>query len=97
MNLIEAVKSGLPFRRCDREWMTPKSWSKAFIREDVLADDWEIQEPAIPITRTQFWQAAKQALIDVGADRSRLLGVADAMSDKSLGYLARHLGLEAKE
>lgn len=56
MNLVEAVKSGQPFKR--------SGWGKyvihetvyefLFKREDLLADDWEIQEKEITITASQF-------------------------------------------
>lgn len=57
MTLIEAVRSGKPFRR--------KCWSQGYhvldiyktiacSLEDILADDWEIQEEKIEITERQL-------------------------------------------
>ena len=83
MNLIEAIKSGKPFkRRCRVLWIIghdcqnndPKDgivfWTKdndlsgsnrvAFFKEDLLADDYEIQEPTVTITYSQLRQAAKE-------------------------------------
>lgn len=60
MNLIEAVKSGRPFRRVawlKTDYRNPDSWSQSFLKQDILADDWEIQEPTVTITRSQFWEA----------------------------------------
>jgi len=65
MNIIEAVKSGRPFKRKAwdilGEWMAADSWSKAFLKADILAEDWEIHESTITITSAQFWDAAKAA------------------------------------
>jgi hypothetical protein len=95
VNLIDAVKSGRPFRRTswggtedDPRWITIDSgrityeWPPepdkgdctwfdlngpdclAWNHVDILADDWEIQEPEVRITRTQFFQAYNAALRD---------------------------------
>lgn len=49
MNIIEAVRSGKPFKR--KDW-SDKSWQTAdnnsFITEEVLADDWEIKPDKPP-------------------------------------------------
>lgn len=77
MNIIDAIKSGKPFRRkgrdawlieadldAERRWLTSLgggSIERFLVRvslDDLKADDWEIQEPAVTITRTQFWEAA---------------------------------------
>ncbi len=78
MNLIAAIKSGRPFRkrswvRPDEGWLQYEaeynrvSWTNRdgtfnFSASCVLADDWEIQEPTVTITRTQFLQTFAQAL-----------------------------------
>lgn len=72
MNLIEAIKSGMPFRQPRTEWLEvskmgmivwkdrdkeerdPFGWC---IAGRITADDWEIQEPTVTITRAQFWDA----------------------------------------
>lgn len=77
MNIIEAIKSGKPFKR--------KHWGKYFIiindlivtetenreqvherlqpySENLLADDWEIQEKTITMTESQFDEAWEKFL-----------------------------------
>lgn len=70
VNLIDAVKSGRPFRR--HHWIEG-TWSildedgdLKFVgslcgvspqKEDILADDWEIQEPTVTITWSQLKEA----------------------------------------
>ncbi len=57
MNLIEAINSGKRFKRKDwGDYYLARQ--EAFQREDVLADDWEV-EP-VTITREQFDAAWKK-------------------------------------
>ncbi len=66
MNLLEAVKSGKKFRRGGWSWIHPKS-NGALLYQDAFpitptldwftAEDWEIEEPSITITRAQFYEA----------------------------------------
>ncbi len=105
MTLIDAIKSGLPFRlkTWDGSYWTkmehngclrwlPDGGQRQPTRDEWIRDDWEIKEDGIPITRTQFWLAVREALVEVGADRTRLHGVVDELSDRSLGVLGRILG-----
>ncbi len=66
MNLVEAIKSGRPWKRKGAAW----SWREPIVRvpgynqvsfelSDLLADDWEIEEPTVTITRAQFWEAVR--------------------------------------
>ncbi len=63
MNLIEAIKSGKPHKR--KSWKTfldtpvrvPGFNSIQFELDDLLADDWEIQEPTFAVTRKQVDEA----------------------------------------
>lgn len=92
MNLIEAVKSGRPFKRKtredkQREWHHPESWSKNFLKTDILADDWETQEPTITITRQKFLDAARETWED-DFDKTR------QHPEQFSLMLARKLGLE---
>ncbi len=98
MNLIEAIKSGRPFRRGpDHGWVTMHKNGKLFweddgggrppLREEWESETWEIQEPAVTITWTQFWRAVDSARMYIG----RLHGKDDA---EFQGELARRLGLE---
>lgn len=71
MNLIDAIKSGRPFRRNNlMSWVFVKDGLLFYNRasdgalceqpltvECLTSDDWEIQEPTVTITRTQFWGA----------------------------------------
>lgn len=79
MNIIDAIKSGRPFRR--KSWVTfwvvncgtvnddpfqgiafwdEKGQRVAVTRNDLLADDWEIQEKTVTITRAQLFAAMEQ-------------------------------------
>ena len=64
MNIIEATKSGKRFRRkiSNSEWITQPSmimlvngrYMRYFLGpEDILAEDWEIEEPPVSITRAK--------------------------------------------
>lgn len=72
MNLIEALKQPHPIKRaawadihgvdyaiCPKYLLQClgrgdlRPWSQ----EDLLADDWQVHEPAVRITREGFWQA----------------------------------------
>jgi len=57
MNIIEAAKTGLPMRR--KGW---NNWYKnagciAYKVEDIPADDWEVDEPKVTITRRKLNRA----------------------------------------
>ncbi len=54
--------------------------------DDLLADDWEIQEPTVAITRAQFWEAFDDALLKATAVT---MDVKDLHSE-----IARKLGLD---
>lgn len=87
MNLIEAIKSGKPFRRPGRDW-TPRLFSPA----DVLADDWEIQEPTVTITRAQLNQAVLATWEDDAVDWDQHEESYHSLAE----VLARKLGLEGR-
>lgn len=58
MNIIDAIRTGKRFRRANVTdvWFlstTPHHFSV----EDVLADDWEIEEQTVTVTRTQILAA----------------------------------------
>lgn len=57
MNIIEAMKSGLKYRRKGEElWYetTEDYRDYTFPVRAVLADDWEVEEKSVTITREQF-------------------------------------------
>lgn len=61
MNIIEAIKSGKPFRRKDinMHWIDRKDYGDFFTVsfESIVLDDWEVQEKTITITESQFDEA----------------------------------------
>lgn len=62
MNIIDAIKSGLPFRRVAWDisewWIQPKAvnYLPRLRSVDILADDWEVEEvkKSVTITREKF-------------------------------------------
>lgn len=73
MTILEAIKSGKPFRRkihscggasamlCNckdwRENRQDSGWTYAIKANDILADDWEVEEKRVEITRGQLHSA----------------------------------------
>lgn len=108
MNLIDAIKRGKPFRRPgwtieaymadDGRLHRPDECkhSISIARYEYLADDWEIQEPTVTITRTQFMQAFCEAFgLTYQAEPFAVLnylGVAPPLAQIHL--MAMKLGLE---
>lgn len=71
MNLLEALKSGKKIRRKEYEfWIQPPKeygleWlGKYWMHTEVLADDWEIEDEPLKITRKDFWNAYSKAMHD---------------------------------
>ena len=62
MNIIDAIKSGKPFkRRLMESWFIPKEGgSFTATNYDFLADDWEIEEPKVEVTATQIREAVSK-------------------------------------
>lgn len=95
MNIIEAIKSEKPFRRQNRTWGMPTSFSI----EDILAADWEIKEDSVSITRTQFYKAYAAVLTRANAKLQTPMGESspgyeDVIFMKSIKDLAKELDLE---
>jgi hypothetical protein len=67
MDIITAIKSGRPCRR--RDWanknfyISPDAiWPEYVLtRTDILADDWEWEEPKVEVTESAFLEAANAA------------------------------------
>lgn len=60
MTLQEAIKSGLEFKRPGHAFWLNNNTDRYlcfYTREDVLADDWEIKEEKITITKSQLLKA----------------------------------------
>lgn len=59
-------------------WRKPNEGNRSFedginvlSLEDILADDWEIEEEKIEITRTQFFKAFEGLRLDQPSDRAQ--------------------------
>jgi hypothetical protein len=65
MNLIEAIKSGKLFRRKSQPnqdfWFRPMD-SHSFTQDEILAEDWEVEEIEVTINKKEFHRAWKEAL-----------------------------------
>ena len=126
MNLIDAIKSGRPFRRKGVDtWIlttadlehefTWKSVGTMFMEntpdprpvkylelsmKDLLANDWEIQEQSITITRNDFLNAFSAALKDVESRHGfrivsfRGRAVPPLWESEVIAEMVRKLGLE---
>ena len=58
MNIIEAVRSGKRFRREGFNWFPFNAdHYNSVSKEDILAEDWEIEERKIEITEAEFDEA----------------------------------------
>lgn len=104
MTLLEAIRSGRPIRRKGwGHWYKRRGCehNDIYYRDDgsfdvalnvspkiVIAEDWEIQEPTVTITRSQFWEAFESVAEDWEGQHFTI--------SKNLALiLARKLGLEA--
>ena len=65
MNIIDAIKSGKPFRRSGTAFWLIKEDILNHSNEDVLADDWEIEESIVTFTKTQFYNAIADVMQDL--------------------------------
>lgn len=70
MNIIEAIKSGRPFKR-----KNSKSWFftngiYSYSNDDIVADDWEVESPSVTIKRQQFYEAWAMASKIMGEKRN---------------------------
>jgi hypothetical protein len=62
MNIIEAIKSGKPYRRKnDLEFFTPGD-EYDFTYSEVLSEEWEVEQTPVTITREKFDDAWRRAL-----------------------------------
>ena len=101
MNLKEAIESGRPFRRPSfpaNLWYSYANCS-AMSRSDgevyhpdcadICADDWEVQEPTVTITRTQL---ASAVLAMCAAYRNNSTFAGFSIGPDPLSFLAQRLG-----
>ena len=67
MNLVEAIKTGLRFRRLgDPGWLPNSNVSLAameFKGQDIVANHWEVDNKTTTITTTQFWEACSRVML----------------------------------
>lgn len=97
--IIKATKSGKRFRRKAHEQlgypfidltMEPHQWDKNFFGwEDILADDWEIEEKKVEITESVL----RDAIAHVNRICISKKVVAFPMSDSYTEMLLKDLGL----
>lgn len=71
MNIIEAIKSGkLHKRKINREWCHAPSvtnqFSLAYSIDDILANDWEVEEVRVTITESVLSAAWEKAVKSSG-------------------------------
>ena len=62
MTLIEAVKSGKRFKRKDFELYYEPGSVCRYSYEDIVAEDWEIEEDVVTITKSKFYDAVAKVL-----------------------------------
>lgn len=55
MNIIEALKTGRPFKRKFERLLYPAKADHRFTTEDILADDWEVQPEILEISRDEWF------------------------------------------
>lgn len=63
MNLIEAIKSGKPFRREGfTSYYDPKTYDRYYSHDEVIADDWQVKSEPVTITRQQLEAAWREVI-----------------------------------
>jgi hypothetical protein len=63
MSIVDAISSG---RRIKRKHWTQYHLAGAltFTTSDILADDWQVEEPSVTVTYSQFWTAYRSIRFD---------------------------------
>lgn len=72
MNIMQAVKTGKPFRHKDMSlWVgedigyqridMPVDW--------ILSEEWEVKEQPISLTRSEFFTGVRDTLMELGSER----------------------------
>ena len=101
MNIIDAIKSGKRYKRkAYREWYRPASptstcySSLQYSDEDILADDWEVEENKATITEEQLRQAWIKAHNNAPlVVQQNWIGVTNASRPGLYDALKKELGL----
>lgn len=95
MNIIDAVKSGKKIRRPSFGWgwiyLRSEGYTFSLNRQDILADDWEIEEKKVEITYERLKEAFESASPSYQPYSSQL-GV-PIVSYPSVEVVAKELGL----
>jgi len=89
MNIIEAIKSGLRYRRIGEElWYESSEDYRDYVFPlwAILGDDWEIEEKSVKITAGSFFEAYTAALHEAGIKDTGSM-------DEVFNLTARMLGL----
>jgi len=108
MNIIEAIKSGKPFRRpkC-AGWMWVEGpffvcdWEKDRVTvfpisvAALIADDWDTQEPTVTITISDFYRAVADVIKQ--SEDADVSFASHTLRYHPFRELARGLGLERDE
>ena len=108
MNLVDAVKTGLPIRlTCWHLWYAPDVTGRYISQENVVlqlriahivSDDWEVKEVAVEVTSALWDEAVRQGRIACGKV-GWISGSGEYTTpalDVLLRTMAKHLGLKIK-
>ncbi len=90
MNLIEAVKSGRRFKRPDWHGMwrvdfADTEYTFPLTADDILADDYEVEELEVTITSSTFDKAANKVREELFYKENDVLGAYLPILKKELG------------
>jgi hypothetical protein len=107
VTIIEAIKSGRRFRRpcfvkglwyyyTDSSYQMYRSDNRTYQpdKEDILADDWIIESPAVTITKEQFYEACEQVMESYAKNMGVAMINAGPRFRMSINELAERLGLK---
>jgi len=106
MNIIEACKKAkYGIQYYSRYWR--KSWDSRAPRanlthEDILADDWEVEEIPVTIkmTKSEFWDLVQQCIFEACSQKSIIYEprvTLEFFSNTAIGILAKKLGFSYED
>ena len=67
MTIQEAIKSGKKIKRSAWTYAL-NAYELCYGAEDILATDWDTEEIAVPVTRSQFFQAVADIMKEAGME-----------------------------
>lgn len=92
MDIITAVKSGRPYKRSHMKTYITFDTDDSFSGEDILATDWETEEPKVEITESEFWNVVKEQLCEEFTKRNYVYyGPQDELQQTLIGNIAKVL------